>query len=168
MSIRNGCACLSSVCVLTWNVVVVAVLKWLLCCHSSWNVWTIILHGMDNDMYYILWSLAVSRHVLKRWSSATTQDLSIISILIIEWHAEDNPLVKMFTWFMVTDFFTCGWIRDEVCVSALPNVTCVKQRMSNASSTSACHFMKIVTKDCFSLFWYLFSHKHSTCKTSVC
>ena len=153
MSIRNGCACLLSVCMLTWNVVV-AVLKWNLCWHCTWNVWTIILHEMDNHKYYVFWSLAVPRHVLARWSTATTQDLSIINTLIIEWHAEDNPLAKMFTWFMVTDFFTCGCIRDEVCVWALPNVECVKQRMRSAFSTSSCHFMKSVAKDCFSLIWY--------------
>jgi hypothetical protein len=167
MRLCNGCACLASVCMLTWNVLA-AVLKWLLCCHSTWNVWTIILHEMDNDKYYIFWSLAVPRHVLARWSTATTQDLSIINTLIIEWHREDNPLVKMFTWFMVTHFFTHGCIRDGVCVSALPNVACVKQWMTNAFRTSAYHFMKSVMKDCFSLFWYLFSHKRSTCKISVC
>jgi hypothetical protein len=59
---------------------------------------TIILHEMDNDKYYVFWSLAVPRHVLARWSTANTQDLSVINTLIIEWHAEDNPLVKTFTW----------------------------------------------------------------------
>jgi hypothetical protein len=143
MNIRNGCARLSSVCMLTWNVVA-AVLKWLLCCHCSWSVWTIILHEMDSDRCYILWSLADPRHVLTRWSTATTQDLSVINTLIIAWHVEDNPLVKMFTCFMVTDFFTCGCIRDEVCVSALPNVAYLKKRMGSAFSTRACPFVKSV------------------------
>ena len=86
------------VCMLTWNIVA-AVLKCLLCWHCSWNIWTIFFHEMDIDTYYVLWSLADPRHVLARWSTATTQDLSIINTLIIEWHVEDNPLVRMFTWF---------------------------------------------------------------------